>query len=69
MVRRGFDGTATVELRWDAGRKRRILFVKGEPKAADSAQALTFTRNERGWRVSFDGEEHFEIPEALVYGG
>lgn len=69
VVRRGFDGTATVELRWDAGRKRRILFVKGEPKAADSAQRLTFTRNERGWRVSFGGEEHFDIPEALVFGG
>jgi heat shock protein HslJ len=67
VVRRGVDGTATVELRWDSERKRRILFVKGEPKAADSAQALTFTRNERGWRVSFNGEEHFEIPEALVY--
>ncbi len=69
VVRRGIDGTATVELRWNGERKRRILFIKGEPKAADSAQRLTSTRNERGWRVSFDGEEHFEIPEALVYGG
>jgi hypothetical protein len=30
---------------------------------------MTFTRDERGWRVSFGGEEHFEIPEPLVYGG
>jgi hypothetical protein len=30
---------------------------------------MTFTRNERGWRVSFGGEEHFEVPEPLVYGG
>lgn len=69
VVRRGFDGTATVELRWDGNWKRRILFVKGEPKAADVPQAMTFTRNERGWKVTFNGDEHFEIPEALVYGG
>jgi heat shock protein HslJ len=69
VVRRGFDGTATVELRWDGDRKRRILFVKGEPKAADVPQAMTFTRDDRGWRVSFDKAEHFEIPDALVYGG
>lgn len=69
VVRRGFDGTATVELRWDGDRKRRILFVKGEPKVADTPEAMTYTRNERGWRVSFGGEEHFEIPEPLVFGG
>ncbi|MCM8597021.1 META domain-containing protein [Accumulibacter sp.] len=69
VVRRGFDGTATVDLRWDADSRRRILFVRGEPKAADTAQAMTFSRNESGWRVSFDGEEHFDIPGPLVYGG
>ncbi|MCU0812246.1 MAG: hypothetical protein MUE59_14660, partial [Thiobacillaceae bacterium] len=69
VVRRGFDGTATVELRWDGTWKRRILFVKGEPKAADVPQAMTFTRTERGWRVTFNGDEHFEIPEPLVFGG
>ena len=73
VVRRGFDGTATVELRWPSEgnqeMKRRILFVKGEPKAADVPQPMSFTRNERGWRVSFNGDEHFEIPEPLVYGG
>jgi len=69
VVRRGFDGTATVELRWDADRKRRILFVKGEPKAADTPQTMTFTRNERGWSVKFGDDERFEIPEPLVFGG
>jgi hypothetical protein len=68
-VRRSFDGTATVELRWDKTWKRRILFVKGEPKAADVPQPMTFTRNERGWVVSFGGGESFEIPEPLVSGG
>ena len=69
VVRRSFDGTATVELRWDKTWKRRILFVKGEPKAADVPQPMTFTRNERGWVVSFGGDESFEIPEPLVSGG
>jgi heat shock protein HslJ len=69
VVRRGFDGTATVELRWDGTWQRRILFVKGEPKAADVPQAMTFTRNERGWKVTFNEDEHFEIPEPLVFGG
>jgi len=69
VVRRGFDGTATVELRWDGDRKRRILFIKGEPKAADTSLAMTFIRNEHGWRVSFNGEEHFDIPAPLVFGG
>lgn len=73
VVRRGFDGTATVELRWQSQggqeMKRRILFVKGEPTASDTSQAMTFTRHERGWRVTFNGDEHFEIPEPLVFGG
>ncbi len=69
VVRRGVDGTATVELRWDQSGMRRILFIKGEPKAADVAQAMTFTRNERGWVVSFGADESFEIPEPLVFGG
>ena len=69
VIRRGHDGTATVELRWDKAWKRRILFVKGEPKVADVPQAMTYTRNERGWKVTFNGDEHFEIPEPMLYGG
>ncbi len=69
VVRRGIDGTATVALRWDQSGMRRILFIKGEPKAADVAQAMTYTRNERGWVVSFGADESVEIPEPLVFGG
>ena len=69
VVRRGNDGTATVELRWDGEHKRRILFVKGEPKASDSSQRLSTTRDERGWKVRLGEDELFEIPEALVFGG
>lgn len=69
VIRRGYDGTATVELRWGDNGMRRILFIKGEPKAADAMQPMTFTRNERGWSVKFGDDEHFEIPEPLVFGG
>ena len=40
VIRRGFDGTATVEVRWGEGLKRRILFVKGKAVAADATDAL-----------------------------
>lgn len=54
---------------WDGEHKRRILFVKGEPKASDSSQRLSTTRDERGWKVRLGEDELFEIPEALVFGG
>ena len=73
VIRRGYDGTATVELRWtnDSNQpaKLRILFIKGEPVAADVPPPMTFTRNERGWQVIFNGDVRFEVPEPLVFGG
>ena len=69
VIRRGFDGTATVEVRWNERGKRRILFVKGVPTASDVPQQMKFTRTERGWEVVFNGDERFEIPEPLVMGG
>jgi heat shock protein HslJ len=69
VVRRGSDGTATVELRWDGDQKRRILFIKGMPKASDSLQPLNSVRIERGWKVRLGSDEHFEVPEGLVFGG
>ncbi len=47
----------------------RILFVKGEPKVADAPQEMRFIRTEQGWRVTFGGDEPFEVPESLVSGG
>jgi hypothetical protein len=69
VVRRGVDGTATVELGWGDQGMRRILFIKGEARAADSPQPMKATRKERGWTVEFEGGERFEIPEPLVLGG
>ena len=69
VIRRGFDGTATVEVRWGEGLKRRILFVKGKPVAADATAALSVERRGDVSVVHFGGDERFEIPDALVSGG
>ena len=69
VIRRGFDGTATVEVRWGEGMKRRILFVRHEVVAADSPEMPVFERRSDFTIVRFGGDERFEIPEALVTGG
>lgn len=70
VIRRDFEGTATVEIRWDQGRKRHILFVKGKPTVADVPMPMRFTKDARGnVTIDFDGQDRFEIPEALVVGG
>jgi hypothetical protein len=69
VIRRGFDGTATVEVRWGAGLKRRILFVKGKPVAADAQEALAVSRQGDVSSVSLGSDERFDIPDVLVFGG
>jgi hypothetical protein len=69
VIRRGFDGSATVEVRWGEGMKRRILFVKGKLVAADAVEPLALERRGDVSVVRFDGDEGFEIPDALVFGG
>jgi len=44
VIRRGHEGTATVEVRGAKSYLRRILFVKNEPVASDAAQPMTHTR-------------------------
>jgi hypothetical protein len=69
VTRRGRDGTATVELRGARGLVRRVLFVKGEPVAADSALPLGWSRQGDGVTVRFDTDERYEVPDALLTGG
>jgi hypothetical protein len=69
VIRRGFDGTATVEIRWPQGFKRRILFVKGQPVAADAPEPLTSSRQGDVTVVGAGSDERFEIPDALLFGG
>ena len=67
VIRRGFDGAATVAVRWGEGLKRRILFVRNEVVAADSTEATVFERRSDFTIVRLGGDERFEIPEAVSY--
>ena len=69
VIRRGFDGTATVEIPQESSVPRRILFVKGKPVASDSLYPVTFSRRDDFTIVTFDTDERYEIPDALVFGG
>lgn len=69
VVRRGFDGTATVEIPQANSIPRRILFVKGKPVASDSSYPVVFSRKDDTTIVTFDSDERYEIPDAFVFGG
>jgi hypothetical protein len=69
VIRRGFDGTATVEIPQANSVRRRILFVKGKPVASDSQDPMTFSRKDDFTIVTFDTDERYEIPDALIFGG
>jgi hypothetical protein len=69
VIRRGVDGTATVEIARADLVHRRILFVQGKPVASDSREPLTFVRQGDVTTVRFGDDERYEIPDALVAGG
>ena len=69
VIRRGFDGTATVEVRGANGLQRQILFVKGEPAASDAANPVTFARDGDITIVKIAPDERYAIPDAFVRGG
>lgn len=69
VVRRGRDGTATVEIRGPNQLFRQILFVKGQPVSASTAQPLSSRRNGDLATVEIGGDERYEIPDALLTGG
>jgi hypothetical protein len=69
VIRRGVDGTATVDLSWGNSGKRSILFVKGQPVAADVFMPFTFTKQADSNLITFEGDERFTIPDALIFGG
>jgi hypothetical protein len=69
VIRRGFDGTATVEIPQENSIPRRILFVKGQPVASDASFPMAFSRKDYVTIVTFDTGERYEIPDMLVFGG
>lgn len=69
VTRRGRDGTATVELSGANGMIRKVLFVKGQPVASDSAQPMTSSRQVDLVTVRFGSDERYDVPSALLTGG
>jgi len=69
VIRRGFDGTATVEVRGPNSMLRRILFVGGAPVASDSPEAMTHAREGDRTVVKFGADERYDLPDALIKGG
>jgi hypothetical protein len=68
VIRRGVDGTATVEIP-SKGIKRRILFVQGKPVASDSSEKMTVSRKGDITVVKFESGEFYEIVDAMIFGG
>lgn len=70
VVRRGFDGTATVDIPGSV-EKRSILFVQGKPTASNAMarDALTFERKGDVTIVKLGDSERYEVPDALITGG
>ncbi len=69
VVRRGSDGTATVELRGKNPQVvRHVLFVQGKAIAADAADPVSSERKGDLNTVKV-GEERYEIPDAFLTGG
>lgn len=69
VIRRGRDGTATVEVRWPGGMKRRVLFLEGKPAASDSPEPLSASRKGDNTLLGTGAGEQAEIPDALLTGG
>lgn len=69
VIRRGRDGTATLELRGANGLVRNLLFVKGQPVASDSAQPMASSRQSDAVTVRFGSDERYDVPDALLTGG
>jgi len=69
VIRRGFDGTATVEIRGPNSMLRRILFVGGAPVASDSTEAMAHSRDGDRTMVKFGADERYDLPDALIRGG
>ena len=69
VIRRGLDGTATVEIAQPNSGTRLILFVQGKPVASDSQDALSFSRRGDVTVVKLGTDERYDVPGALVLGG
>ena len=69
VIRRSFDGTATVEIRRADGYLRRVLFVNGKPVSSDSPNEISLSRRGDNSVVLIGNDERMEIPDAFLTGG
>lgn len=69
VIRRSFDGTATLEIRRADGVLRRLLFVKGVPVSSDATADISVSKSGDRNIVHIGNDERFEFPDALITGG
>lgn len=72
VIRRSFDGDATLEVRWPAGALtpiRRILFIKGLPVSSDAPEAVSSKRQGDVTSIRIGDQESIAVPDALIIGG
>ena len=67
VIREG-PGNATIWIALGDGQERQILFEGGTPVATDSPETLRLEKTGDLFVIRV-GDERFEIPDAVVYGG
>lgn len=68
VIRRGVDGTATLEFLFK-GLRRRVLFVKGQAVATDAPVPATTTVSGDTITLRVGVDETYRLNKALLYGG
>jgi hypothetical protein len=68
------SGNGSVTIDWPDGGSRVIFFEAGTPVSFDQSEAdkgleMTVTRTDNGINIIFIGEERFEIPDSVIWGG
>jgi hypothetical protein len=68
------SGNGSVTIDWPDGGSRVIFFEAGTPVRYDETEAdggarMTVTRTDNGINIVFIGEERFEIPDSVIWGG
>lgn len=69
VVRRGLDGTGSVEVRSQGRTVRRMLFIGGQPTASDATAPMGSAREGDRTSVRFGADESYAVPEAFLRGG
>jgi hypothetical protein len=68
------SGTGSVTIDWPDGGSRVIFFEAGTPVSYDESEAdagatMTVTRTDTGINIILVGDERFEIPDSVIWGG